>query len=469
VQNELTNVANDPLLTLVTHHNFDFDYVGANGKVLTLSNEYELIDQDIIDGFMLNKAILNGEGPSYNNAQVGLLTMSKRLERFRGEVSFWMEELIFKQASIWNGFSVEGKRGQEEIIYPTVKWDDLELRDNSNKLQILQAAQTAGVVSAQTLIEELGLNYDQEVERLRFENTAGFISSPDQNMGGMGGGYGGAGGGAGGLGDMLGGVGGGVEPGAEQGAEPSMPGLPGGAPEGGAPATPMASTKGSMEQYRFASKIVNDIYNEKKKTQEDKINTRLAGKNIKNAFHQEFLDSFPLVTGRGDLGPLPEEPSVFVESEFIYPVDGGPCCFGLNVAAVNNLYNIRSAKKQERQPPKMLFSKLEQKLYNLILSTNVSFPFYAQFQAGPGLQYQIDGAFPTIKLGMEADSKTFHDSPEKIASDKQRDMNLAAQGWTMLRFTEEEIMQQPQEVVNVVMKVMNQLAGGGQSPGNPTL
>jgi len=59
VQEELAAIANDPNLTLVTHHAFDFDYVGASGKVLQLTNEYELIDQEILDGVMLNKALLN--------------------------------------------------------------------------------------------------------------------------------------------------------------------------------------------------------------------------------------------------------------------------------------------------------------------------------------------------------------------------------------------------------------------------
>ena len=470
VQQELTNVANDPLLTLVTHHNFDFDYYGANGKVLTLSNEYELIDQDIIDGFMLNKAIINGEGPSYNNAQVGLLTMSKRLERFRGEVAHWIEEKIFKPVAQWNGFTVEGKRGEQDIIYPTIKWDDLELRDNTGKLQIMQAAQTAGVISAQTLIEELGIDYDQEVERLRFESTAGFISSPDKDlggaMGGMGGGYGGGGGTApgGGLGDLLGGMGGapGGEVGGAPGAEPPMPGME----AGGMPAA--ASTKASMENYRFASKIINDMYASRRKPYDDEINRRFAAKEIKGEAHRQFLDSFPVVTGRGLLGPLPENPQLFEGTEMFWPADGGPNCIPLNIEAQREYFRIKTAKKQEKQPPKMLFSKLEQSLYSTLININLPFPLYAQYQSGSGLQYQIDAAYPSIKLGVEADSKTFHDSPEKIASDKQRDTNLAGQGWTILRFTEEEIMQQPQEIVSVVMQIARQLAGagGGQSQGN---
>jgi very-short-patch-repair endonuclease len=82
------------------------------------------------------------------------------------------------------------------------------------------------------------------------------------------------------------------------------------------------------------------------------------------------------------------------------------------------------------------------------------------------LQYQLDGAFPTIKIAVEADSKTFHSSPEKIVSDKQRDMALAAQGWTVLRFTEEEIQEQPQDVINVLTTVINRKSSGNSSGAN---
>jgi hypothetical protein len=68
---------------------------------------------------------LNGEGPTYGNAQVGLLAMAQRLETFRREVAHWVEQCIFKSVAEWNGFVIEGERGQEELVYPKIKFDDL--------------------------------------------------------------------------------------------------------------------------------------------------------------------------------------------------------------------------------------------------------------------------------------------------------------------------------------------------------
>ena len=49
-----TAIANDPNLTLVTHHAFDMDYVGATGKIHTLNNEFELIEQGNTKMYLVN-------------------------------------------------------------------------------------------------------------------------------------------------------------------------------------------------------------------------------------------------------------------------------------------------------------------------------------------------------------------------------------------------------------------------------
>jgi len=462
VQDELTALANDPVLTLVTHHAFDFDYVGASGKVLQLTNEYELIDQEIIDGLMLNKAIINGDGPSYSNAQVGLLTMAKRLERFRNEVKHWMEEKIFKQVAKWNGFTARGKRGQEEYIYPTVKWDDLQLRDDTGKLQTMMGAVQAGVISNQSFIEALGLDYDQEVERLRFEQGASYLSSPDlANT------------------DMNSGFSGGGGYGAQMGMAPPMPGMPSpngaapmGAPDmGGMPPLAPAASSDWEENYRFAAFTIGDIYDIRLASAEHEKTIRTAGVKIKSAAHRDFLTSLAPVTGRGAVGDLPLEPEGIFEILPTGPADGGPFCQPINrLAMLESIQRdkagmTRTAAKNEK---KMVYryTNLEQKLYNIVLRCSAPFAFYAQFQAGPGMEYQLDGAFPAIKLGVEADSETFHNSADKIAKDRQRDMRLATQGWTILRFTEEELNEHPQEVMNVIVQAIRRLAGGGPHMGS---
>jgi len=85
--------------------------------------------------------------------------------------------------------------------------------------------------------------------------------------------------------------------------------------------------------------------------------------------------------------------------------------------------------------------------------------FYAQYEAGPGKEYILDGAFPQIKLAIEADGEIWHNNENKIKSDQHRDTNLSRQGWTVLRFTDKEIERQPKDVAMVIKQAMQKLLG----------
>ena len=72
VSAQLSAVANDPNLTIVTHNNFDYEWYGASGKIHNINQELEYVGKEILDGLMLNQTLLNGEMAGYNSAQVGV-------------------------------------------------------------------------------------------------------------------------------------------------------------------------------------------------------------------------------------------------------------------------------------------------------------------------------------------------------------------------------------------------------------
>jgi very-short-patch-repair endonuclease len=460
IQEELASVANDPNLTLVTHHAFDFDYIGASGKVLQLTNEYELIDQEILDGVMLNKALLNGEGPTYGNAQVGLLAMAQRLETFRREVAHWIEEQLFKPVAEWNGFVAEGERGQEEYIYPTIKFDDLQLRDDTGKLQMLVTANSNGVISNMTLIEAFGLDPDQEIERLRFEQGANFVTNPniantDMNNGFSSGAVTGQGFGAQpGMGDPSMGMG---APGMGMGAPP---------PGGMGMAPPMAGTK--QHNYRLAAGVANEIYNNITGEFQKATNERFASRTYKSAAHEGFIKSVRPVSGRGNVGPLPDEYEGY-GVDLITPDFGGIYSDAINYVAQYKFASFeyssdeeiktRYAKKKLARPPAQMYTSLERHLYSLLLSMNMPFGIYAQYTAGPSMDYQLDAAIPELNIGVEADGEIWHNNPDKITKDKRRDAELAANGWTIIRFTDKELKEHTQDVINVINQAIRKKTG----------
>ncbi len=242
VQQQLAQTANDPNLTIVTHHNFDYEWYGVTGKILQVTQELEQVGKEILDGFMLNQSLLNGEMSGYQSAQVGVETLIRRIESWRHTLADWIEETIFKPVAEMQGFLDEKESeevGEPVYLYPTIKWNDLNLKDKTQWYQLLSQLHDKGVISTQTLLEELDMDYDQEVKRLRYEQ----VQAPAAMgaMGGQGGMGIGAGGGMGGMGGMPG-----MDPmGGGMGGMPGMDPM-GGGPGGGMGAGGMGGVGGPM-------------------------------------------------------------------------------------------------------------------------------------------------------------------------------------------------------------------------------
>ena len=466
VQDELAALASDPNLTLVTHHNFDLEWYGASAKIHAITPEFEEINSELLDGLMLSKALLNGEGPTYGNAQVGLMAMSQRLETFRREVAHWIELKVFRPVAEWNGFVVEGERGQEEVIYPTIKFNDLQLKDDSQKLQIMATANQQGVISNTSLIEAFGLDVDQEIERLRFEQGASFMKEgnfgvPSFSMNLQSGAVTG-----------QGFAGQAAHPGAAPpgGGMPAMPGM-----EAGGMMPPLASSK--EENYRLAFTAIKQLYDDALETKSELYGKRYASKRIKSAAHEGFIQSIMPVTGRGIHGPLPEKYDGFNKT-LIPELLGGSICSPLNIeakfeyriASISNDENIKTAfkQKQEMNQPS-LYTSIERKLYGLLLSLNMPYSLFAQYSAGPTGDYTLDAAIPQLGIGIEADGEIWHNNFDKIAKDKKRDSELANNGWVILRFTDKELNDHPNDVLNVIMQGIRKRTGQSSNPEEQTL
>jgi len=191
---------------IVTRYNGKLTIQGNSGKIHNVTQEIEQIGKEVLDGFMLNQAILNGEMSSYSSAQVGVEVLIKRLESWRNKLKRWVERHIFLPVAMMQGFIDEKESemiGEAVYLYPEIIWNDLNLRDNTNKIQTMIQLYDKGLVSADTILEELGLDYDTEIEKRREEDA---VASATGMMPGAGGDMMGGMGGLGGMSPMGGGA-----------------------------------------------------------------------------------------------------------------------------------------------------------------------------------------------------------------------------------------------------------------------
>jgi len=379
---------------LVVRRNGMISIQGNSGKIHNITNELEEIGKEILDGFMLNQAILNGEASSYSSAQVGIEIMIARLESWRNELADWVENHIFLPIAMMQNFKdeEESKESDEDVfIYPKLKWNDLQLRDRTNFRQILMQLHDKGLISAQRLLEEFDIDYDQETRRIREEQalasaTGQFLGQPQGGMGGMGGMPMGGGMG-GGMPPMdIGGGGMPGMPGGEPGMPGAAPGMPGAAPAPGGMPTPMAAAQPLSPVPTFISK---------------------RGKGGKSMAEQQQEQA-------------QQQAQQFQQS----------------------LQNIR-------------LTTLEQKMLNglSMLSGQIPYKFYLQYKiatAGQPQPYVLDFAYPDVGVGVEACGEVWHDQMDQKIHDQQRDQVLANIGWRILRFKEEAIDGKMPEILKVI-------------------
>lgn len=572
VQQQLAATANDPNLTIVTHHNFEYDWFGSSGKILQVTQEMEHIDKEILDGFMLNQSLLNGEmclpddhealtaegykpittvtqddalciwddetgaffyerpqeiyhyeniaeiyeiwsgekvifkctadhsivirnpvpympldnpneiltldqinmmqnnpgkimmvpappyikvaakdiheilssneidepiltimrdgshnlitkitkvsygrsvycfktstgyfvarfrnsefvsgNSGYQSAQVGVETLIRRIESWRYTLASWAEKNILLPIAEMQGFIDKEKSeelGETVFVYPKIKWWDLNLKDKTQWHQILMQLHDKGVLSTQTLCEELDLDYDQEIERLRYEQTTvgpmgGAIGQGGAGaMPGMGLGGGGAGG-PGGGGDMGMGMGGMPGAGGAMGMGGGMDmggGMGGGGMAGAAPA--MAGGGKVMKKG-------------KSKQQE-----------------QDEMLPMPMI----------------------------------------KLTSIEQKMAMMMEKIGKIIGWSDQEIHNRI---RVQFPI-----ANPSghKSFTLDFAIPHLKLGTEVDGGAWHNSPEQKQDDQQRDNLLAQRGWTILRFNDNVIDEKSEGVQEIILSYIKQLS-----------
>jgi very-short-patch-repair endonuclease len=106
---------------------------------------------------------------------------------------------------------------------------------------------------------------------------------------------------------------------------------------------------------------------------------------------------------------------------------------------------------------RIIFTKPERNLMDIMRRYQedgiIKYNIVPQFPVRIGnAEYPLDFGIGELKLGIEADGETFHSSPEQAQKDQERDKKLNQAGWTILRFTDDEIEHKGEQVMRSIVK-----------------
>ena len=344
-----------------------------------------------------------------SSASVGIEAMIQRLKTFRQKISQWLEEFIYRPEAKRQGFIDEDpETGEEEYVVPTIKWEQMHLRDQQQDKTFAMQLYEKGLLSAQTLLELFGYDPDMEIERKRYDTiqmTA--LGQGDAMGGGM---TGGMGGGMGGglMGGDLGGAPPIAPPGGEMGG--GIGGMPGGAPAAPTGGVPLVAQSTNT----FEPEIVDP----------SEFGGRVLTKKTRDKLRSQ-------------------QTKMFAEQERAERAAQGP---------------TKGPDGQMRdEKGRIIFTKPERELIDQIRRYQsdgiIKYPVQPQYRVKVGNQeYPLDFAVVNLRLGIEADGEKFHGDLKQIHQDKERDSKLAQMGWTILRFTDREIEKKMQQVMQTIVQ-----------------
>lgn len=175
----------DPDFKLITHGAVNVERIGYAGSTLDVSQMWEAINRNIYTGLLAPEAILNGEGPNYSTAAIGLEVLRTRYDRFREQMSDWIERKVMEPIAKLQDFKIR-EGGREKYIVPKVIWNKMNLRDIdgyvANMIGLLATTEADGKISDANLFEILDVDYNEEQKRLRKEKIDRMIAMQETQI-----------------------------------------------------------------------------------------------------------------------------------------------------------------------------------------------------------------------------------------------------------------------------------------------
>jgi hypothetical protein len=158
---------------IFTHSGVSVERVGYGQGIYDISGDISQLIKEIYIGLQVPPVLMDGGADTtYANGGVALDVLRQRYMQFRNMMSAWLKRKIFAPISKIQGF-YEYSGGEKRLIVPDIDWNHMSLFDAGDYIQILltmtQGEDSGKRASIHSLYRSLGLEYEDEVRKIRKE------------------------------------------------------------------------------------------------------------------------------------------------------------------------------------------------------------------------------------------------------------------------------------------------------------
>lgn len=168
---------------LFTHAGVTVEKIGSGAGIYDISGDITQLVKEIYVGLQVPSALMDGGADTtYANAGVALDTLRQRYMQFRNMMSHWLRKKIFAPIAEAQEF-YEYHEGEKRLIIPEIDWNYMSLFDAGDYTTQLVTLTDPGEkrrVSNSTLYRSLGLEFEDEVRKIKKENIQAAIEAKEK-------------------------------------------------------------------------------------------------------------------------------------------------------------------------------------------------------------------------------------------------------------------------------------------------
>lgn len=150
----------DPEFSIVTNYDWDWQQIGAEGRLLDLAAEHEALENQIFAGLGVTRELLTGEGV-YSGTKITVEILNNMFMLTREIIQDYVEKKLFKPVAEAHGWYETDKHGYKTYYYPRVGFNRLSIRDNAEVFDSLFQLYQKGSLPVDIIYELFNLDTDE--------------------------------------------------------------------------------------------------------------------------------------------------------------------------------------------------------------------------------------------------------------------------------------------------------------------
>jgi len=156
----------DPEYSLITNYEVNWQQIGTTDRLLDLSREYEMIENQVFAAMGVTRELLTGEG-TFTGSKITVEILNTMFLMTREVLKDYIEKRLFVPICEARGWFEERKNGVKKYYCPQVGFNRLTIRDNAEVFDSLFQMYQKGSLPVDTLYELFNLNTDEINAKLR--------------------------------------------------------------------------------------------------------------------------------------------------------------------------------------------------------------------------------------------------------------------------------------------------------------